>query len=178
MFPFQLDGSKNLRAASISPTRHAQFKFQWNFDDGPYGPVAISPHQVGPSRARPRTRIFDDSIEKRYTLLPISCSNINIQSLRVANPALNSITCALTFPTGDATHTIVRSHPSPSVAQILTPGLQLGPETRSKPPHMPARLAPGPVPRTVMALPTLLFTLPSGSSVVGHYGGPRCHLRL
>jgi hypothetical protein len=68
------------------------------------GPVAISPLQVGPSRARPRTRIFDDSIEKRYTLLPISCSNINIQSLRVANPALNSITCALTFPTGDATH--------------------------------------------------------------------------
>jgi hypothetical protein len=50
MFP--LDGSKNLRSASISPTRHSQFKFQRNFDDEPRSPTAISPLQVGPPTRR------------------------------------------------------------------------------------------------------------------------------
>ena len=44
-------GLKNLRSASISPTRYSQFKFQRNFDGEPRGPTAISPLQVDPPTA-------------------------------------------------------------------------------------------------------------------------------
>ena len=68
------------RAASISPTRHSQFKFQCNFDDEPRGPTAISPLQVGlPVASSPPDTHPSSSIEKCYALLPISCADISIQ---------------------------------------------------------------------------------------------------
>ena len=102
-----LDNPKNLRSASISPTRHSQFKSQKeNFDDDSRGPTAISLLQVGP----PNRRGHPSSIEKRYALLPISCADLSIH-LRVTKPTLNSITRAPTsfLPTG-ATHCQWRSH--------------------------------------------------------------------
>ena len=58
--------------------------------------MAIRPLQVGPPSSPPDTQP-SSSIEKRYALLPISCSNTSIQNIRVAKPTLNSITCARTF---------------------------------------------------------------------------------
>ena len=102
-----LDNPKNLRSASISPTRRSQFKSpKKNFDDDPRGPTAISLLQVGP----PNRRGHPSSIEKRYALLPISCADLSIH-LRVTRPTLNSITRAPTssLPTG-APHCQWRSH--------------------------------------------------------------------
>jgi hypothetical protein len=67
------------RAASISPTRHSQFKFQCNFDDEPRGPTAISPLQVGlPVASSPPDTHPSSSIEKCTMIVSEWLSQLSI----------------------------------------------------------------------------------------------------
>ena len=90
-----LDGPRNLRSASISPTRHSQSKFQSNFDDEPRGRTAISPLQVSPPTRRELAPGHAPVIFDREAQCPPVhqlCRPKYTFHFRVAKPTLNSIT--------------------------------------------------------------------------------------